>query len=76
MYDFRNEQVSMRIGERSVFYALSNGIKLTEAEYAAIINHDKDDSDKQAKYHNSVLGELLKFANIMAIKEEKDLFLS
>lgn len=71
MYDFRNEEVSMRVGERSAFYALSNGVTLTDVEYAAIINHDKDDSDKQSKYHNSVLGELLKFANIMAIKEEK-----
>jgi len=74
MYDFRNEEVSMRVGERSAFYALSNGVTLTDVEYAAIINHDKDDSDKQSKYHNSVLGTLLKQANEWAIIEEKNLY--
>jgi hypothetical protein len=71
MYDFRNEEVSMRVGERSAFYALSNGVFLTEIEYQAIVNHDKDDSDKQAKFHTSALGMLLKQANEWAIIEEK-----
>ena len=70
MYDFNEDLVSMRVGERSVYYALSNGVKLTEEEYAAIIMFDKTD-DKMAEYHNSILGELLKMGNTLAIKHEK-----
>jgi hypothetical protein len=71
IYEF-TDQLSMRVGERSAFYALSHGITLTEEEYQAIVNHDKDDSDKQSKYHNSWLGDLLKIATVMAIAEEKN----
>ena len=70
MYDFA-DVVSMRVGERSAFYVLTHGIKLTEEEYQAIINYDKDESDKQAKYHTNTLGEILKIANQLAIMEEK-----
>jgi hypothetical protein len=73
MYEFNSNILSMRIGERSAYYALSNGVKLTELEYQAIVNHDKDDTDKQSKYHTSVLGMLLKQANEWAITEEKTL---
>lgn len=73
LYDFKNEQVPMRVGERSIFYALSNGIRFSENEFQAIINHDKDDSDKQAKFFTSPLGLLLKQANEWAIIEEKTL---
>jgi hypothetical protein len=73
MYEFNNDLLSMRIGERSVYYVLGNNIPLTEEEYQAIINHDKDDSDKQSKYHTSMLGTILKMANELAIAEEKKL---
>jgi hypothetical protein len=72
MYDFNDDLTSMRVGERSAHYVLTNGVTLTEEEYQAIINFDKDDSDKQAKYHNSLLGDLLKMANQLAITEEKN----
>lgn len=71
-YEFKQGVTSMRVGERSALYALNNGIKLTEEEYQAIVNFDKDDNDKQAKYHNSLLGDLLKMANQLAIIEEKN----
>ena len=73
MYEFNDNLVSMRIGERSVYYALNNGVKLTDEEYQAIINFDKDDTDKQSKYHTSTLGNILKMANELAIIEEKNL---
>jgi len=72
LYEFNDGLTSMRVGERSAHYVLSNGVTLTEEEYQAIINFDKDDSDKQAKYHNSLLGDLLKMANQLAIIEEKN----
>ena len=71
MYDFNKDvKTSMKVGDRSIYLAMSNGIKLTEDEYVAILNFDRED-DLQAKYHNSDLGDLLKSANILAINEEK-----
>ena len=43
MYEFNEDLTSMSIGERSVLYALSSGITLTDDEYVAIVNHDKTD---------------------------------
>lgn len=71
MYEFNEELLSMKVGERSVFYALQHGVVLTDAEFQAIVNYDKDDDDKQAKYHTSSLGMILKMANDIAIMEEK-----
>lgn len=71
MFEFNEDLVSMKVGERSAIIALSNGITLTDEEYQAILNHDKDDSDKQAKWHSETLGVILKQANELAIIEEK-----
>lgn len=70
MYEFNEDLVSMRVGERSAYYAISHGVKLTEEEYTAILFFDKTD-DKMSEYHNSMLGELLKMGNILAIKSAK-----
>lgn len=70
MYEFNNDLVSMRVCERSLYYVLTHGIKLTEEEYSAIIMFDKND-DKMAEYHNSTIGDILKSASIFAIKNEK-----
>lgn len=67
MYEFNEELTSMRVGERSIYYALSYGISFTEEEYVAILNFDKVD-DKMSEYHNSMLGELLKMGSTLAIK--------
>jgi hypothetical protein len=71
MYEFNEELVSMRVSERSIYYAMSNGVTFTEEEYSAILMFDKTD-DKMSEYHNSHLGELLKMANTFAIKHEKN----
>ncbi len=70
MYEFNEDLVSMRVSDRSAYYALSHGVKLTEEEYQAIIMFDRTD-DKMGEYHNSTLGDLLKMANLFAIKNEK-----
>jgi hypothetical protein len=67
MYEFNENLVSMRVGERSLYYAMSHGVKFTEEEYSAIMFYDKND-DKMADFHNSLLGELLKIGNNLAIK--------
>ncbi len=70
MYEFNEAQASMRVGERSVYYATSNGISLTEEEYTAILNFDKND-DKMSEFHNSMIGDLLKMGSVLAIKNEQ-----
>jgi hypothetical protein len=70
MFEYNENLVSMRVSERSLYYALSFGITLTEEEYSAILMFDKTD-DKMAEHHNSLLGELLKMGNNFAIKHEK-----
>jgi hypothetical protein len=67
MYEFNEDIVSMRVGERSAYYVLSNGINLTEEEYIAITFFDKVD-DRMSDFHNSMVGELLKMGSVLAIK--------
>ena len=67
MYEFNENLVSMRVGERSAYYAISHGVSLTEEEYTARLFFDKTD-DKMSEYHNTMLGELLKMGNVLAIK--------
>jgi hypothetical protein len=70
MYEFNEDTIAMRVGERSLYYALVGGIKLTEEECAAILNHDKID-DQQADNHNSKVGFIVAVANRTAIFEAK-----
>jgi len=72
MYDFNEELTSMKIGERSVYYAMKYGVKLSEEEYQAIVNYDKPEDDKQSKWYGSTLSTILKQANELAIIEEKN----
>jgi len=71
MYEFVNDSTSMSVGERSVKYAMDNGVTFTDDEYQAILNFSKDDTDKQANYHSSMLGTILKQAIQLAIAEEQ-----
>ena len=70
LYDYDETLVSMRIGNRSCFYAMSNGINLTEEEFSAILSYGIED-DKMVQYHNTTLGRLLKVAVEMTIIEVK-----
>lgn len=69
-YEFNNDLVAMRVGERSLFYALTHGVKLNEVEAQALLNYDKVD-DKQAASFSDTLTELLKVGNTLAIIVEK-----
>jgi hypothetical protein len=73
MYEFNEDLTSMTIGERSIYYIMSNGFGsiLSDIEYQAILNHDKGSSDKMSEWHTSSLGETLKMAIKLAIMEEK-----
>ena len=52
MYKFNENLIAMKIGERSVYYATQHGISFTETEYQAIMNFDKDLTDKLKKLSN------------------------
>jgi len=71
MYEFNDSLVSMHVGERSAHMAMSCGIELSEDEFQAIVNHDKDNDDKQAKWYSTPLAVILRQANELAIMEEK-----
>jgi hypothetical protein len=70
MYEYNNELVSLKVGERSAYYAQAYGVKLSEVEYQAIVNYEKTDYDKQSKWHTEPLGVILRMANRLAIMEE------
>ena len=70
MYEFNENLVSMKVTERSLYYAMSHGIKFTEEEFTAIMFFDKTD-DKMSEHHNSMVGELLKMGSVLAIKSIK-----
>lgn len=72
MYDFCDDTVRLRVGERSSYYATKYGVQLTEEEYQAILNLDKDDDDKMAKYFSSSLASIIKWGFELAIMEEKN----
>ena len=71
MYEFVEDNVSMKIGERSLFYALSNEVILTEEEAQAILTFDREDDDKMIRWHSTPLAKVLKTAVEFAIMEEK-----
>lgn len=71
MYNFNEELVSMKVGERSAYYALKYGLDLTDDEYQAIINYEKEE-DKSVKWHTSPIGKVLRYAIDIAIINEKN----
>ena len=70
IYDFAQNTVAMRVGERSAYYALQY-MKLTEEEYQALVNFDKPEEDLQVKWFGSPLTTILKQAVELAIIDEK-----
>lgn len=72
MYDFNDDIVRLHVGERSAYYALKYGVKLTEEEYQAIINIDKENDDKMARYFSSTLSHMIKTGFELAAMDEKN----
>jgi hypothetical protein len=72
IYAYRDgEMVALRVGERSAYYAIKYGCKLDEEEYQAIVNIDKDNDDKMAKQHSSILAKIIKHGFELALIDEK-----
>lgn len=70
MYNFNEELASMKVGERSLYYALSYGCELTEDEAQAILNYEKEE-DKSVRWHTNPIGKVLRTAIDFAIINEK-----
>ena len=75
MYEFNTSLVSMSPGERALFYIYMYGgdkMRLTEEEYQAILNAEKDISDDAAaKWYSKPLAVLLRHQIEWAIMDEK-----
>lgn len=72
LYEFNDELVSLRTGERSAYYAINHGVKLQENEFQAIVNQDKDETDKMSKYYSEALTNIVKQGIELAIIDEKE----
>lgn len=68
-YDIVGENAHMSVSERSIFYALSNDVMLTEEEAEAILNYNKPEGQCTL----SPLAIILKTAIEFAIMEEQSL---
>lgn len=67
MYKFNEDLLSMKTGERSVYYALKSGIELTEDEVFAIYNQDIDFGHRKLTSLGEKLAAILKIANLTSI---------
>jgi hypothetical protein len=72
MYEYSEDITAMKIGERSLFYAMTHGVKFSDEEAQAIFNYDKPEDDKQSRHYTELIGSILKMAIQMAIIEEKN----
>lgn len=70
-FKFNEERLTFKTGEASVFYALSSGIKLSEAEVFAIYNSDIDFTHRDLKTLGEKLASIIKIANLIAIYNQK-----
>lgn len=71
MFIFNNELLSMTVSERSVYYALSSGVTLSEDEVFAMYNYNEDFSGRPMKTKGEKLAAILRIANQLAVIEEK-----
>ena len=71
MYEFNDDIVRLHVGERSAYYALKYGVKLTEEEYQGILGINKESDDKMARFFSTSLTQIIKNGFELAIMEEK-----
>jgi hypothetical protein len=61
----------MTVTERSVYYALSSGVSLSEDEVFAMYNYNEDFSGRPMKTNGEKLAAILRVANQLAVIDEK-----
>jgi hypothetical protein len=72
MYDFVENEVSMKASERGLHYIMKYGVELNEEEFQSILNSDKESDDKMVKYRSSNLSNIVRMGFELSIIEEKN----
>jgi hypothetical protein len=72
MYDFTENEVSMKSSERALHYIMKYGVTLTEEEFQTILNSEKEPDDKMVKYRSSNLSNIVRMGFELSIIEEKN----
>ena len=73
IYEYQNGDInSMTVGERSAYYATTHNVKLSEDEYQAIIQSDKECSEKFIRWNCKPLTQIIKLGFELAVLEEKN----
>lgn len=72
MYEFVENDVSMKSSERALHYIMKYGVLLNEEEFQTILNSDKEPDDKMAKYRSSNLSNIVRMGFELSIIEEKN----
>lgn len=63
LYKYAKNEVTLKMGMKSIFLAQEMGIKFTAQEMEAMIILDRDADDDQAKFFSSTLSTIIKQAN-------------
>jgi hypothetical protein len=71
MFIFNNDLLSMSVAERSIYYAMTAGIKLSEDEVFAIFNYNSDFAARPLKSEGEKLASILRVASMIAVIESK-----
>lgn len=71
MYVFNEDLLSLSVAERSIYYAMKAGIKLTEDEVFAIFNYNSDFAARPLKTEGEKLAAILRVASMIAVIESK-----
>ena len=71
MYIFKDDDIKLKTGERTIYYIMKYGIDINENEFHAIVSLDKMEDDKIIKTSPTMLSQIVKMGFNMAIIEEK-----
>jgi hypothetical protein len=71
LYTFTENTLSMKVAERSIYFAMKGKIDLTEDEVFAIFNYNEDFSTRPIVNEGEKLAGILRIANQMAMFIEK-----
>ena len=65
------EIIALSVGERSIFYATTHGVKLSGEMYQAILFSDRESGNRSIRWLAEPLGHILKLGFELAVLEEK-----
>lgn len=72
MYTFKDDEFKLKTGEKTLYYIMTYGVKISQNEYHAIVSLDKMEDDKINKMTPTSLSQIIKIGFNLAIMEEKN----